>query len=236
HYSSHAHEQVLKELVPDVYSRAVEEEKLDVIEMPKISEVRLDRNRLSFKAVVSISPEVMIKDYKGIKVDYQKIAVSADELKRNLESLKESRKIDALDDSFARSLCYPALGDLEKAVERQLFVQKENSLRQSAENQIVESLLKQVNFNLPQSMIERQLQELLRQAKLDLAMKGVDREKIDEQEKEMSKELEPEARRQVKVYLVLSEIAKKENIPLDNNMPRKVMELLLKEANWEVKD
>ncbi|MDI6606313.1 MAG: trigger factor [Candidatus Omnitrophota bacterium] len=233
HYSSHAHEQVLKELVPDVYSRAIQEEKLDVIEMPEISEVRLDRSRLSFKAVVSVSPEVAIKNYKGIKIDYQKVSVSPEELKRNMESLKESRKVAALDDNFARSLCYSALSDLEKAIERQIFTQKENSLRQNVENQIIESLLKQVNFNLPQSMVKRQLQELVRQAKLDLALKGAPREKLDEQEKEISKELEPEAKRQVKIYLILSEIAKKENIPLDDNMPRKVMEFLLREADWK---
>lgn len=233
HYASHAHEQVLKELVPDVYSRAIQEEKLDVIEMPKISEVRLDRNSLSFKAVVSVSPEVAIKNYRGIKVDYQKASVSGDEVKRSIESLKESRKVDSIDDNFARSLCYPALSDLEKAIERQIFSQKENSLRQNVENQIIENLLKQVNFNLPQTMVKRQLEELVRQAKLDLALKGMPREKLDEQEQEMVKELEPEAKRQVKVYLILSEIAKKENIPLDNNMPRKIMEFLLKEADWK---
>ncbi|MBL7151174.1 MAG: hypothetical protein ISS89_01110 [Candidatus Omnitrophica bacterium] len=233
HYASHAHEQVLKELVPDVYSRAIQEEKLDVIEMPKISEVRLDRNSLSFKAVVSVSPEVAIKNYRGIKVDYQKASVSPDEVKRSIESLKESRKVDSIDDNFARSLCYPSLSDLEKAIERQIFSQKENSLRQNVENQIIENLLKQVNFNLPQTMVKRQLEELVRQAKLDLALKGMPREKLDEQEQEMVKELEPEAKRQVKVYLILSEIAKKENIPLDNNMPRKIMEFLLKEADWK---
>jgi FKBP-type peptidyl-prolyl cis-trans isomerase (trigger factor) len=236
HYSSYAHEQVLKELVPDVYGRAIQEEKLEVIEMPEISEVRLDRGRLSFKAVVSVSPEVAIKNYKGIKLDYQKAEVSPEEIKRNMESLRESRKVDALDDNFARSLCYPALIDLEKAVQRQILTQKENILRQNAENQIIESLLKQVNFNLPRSMVKRQLQELVRQAKLSLALKGESREKLDEQEKEMFKELEPEADRQVRIYLVLSEIAKKENIPPDENMTRKVMELLLREANWEVKD
>lgn len=234
HYASAAHEQVLKELVPDVYGRAIEEEKLDVIELPKISEVRLDRNSLSFKAVVSVSPEVAIKNYRGLKVDYQRPSVSEDEVKRSIESLKESRKADSIDDNFARSLCYPAVSDLEKAIQRQILSQKENSLRQNAESQIIENLLEQVNFNLPPSMIQRQLEELVRQAKLDLALKGMPREKIDAEEKDMLKQLEPEAKRQVKVYLILSEIAKKENITIDNNMPRKAMEFLLKEADWKI--
>jgi len=82
-------------------------------------------------------------------------------------------------------------------------------------------------------MVNRQLEELVRQAKLDLAFKGLEREKIEEQGKVLSAELEPEARKQVKVYLVLSDIAKKENIPLDNHMSRRVMEFLLREADWQ---
>jgi len=82
-------------------------------------------------------------------------------------------------------------------------------------------------------MVNRQLEELVRQAKLDLAFKGLEREKIEEQGKVLSAELEPEARKQVKVYLVLSDIAKKENIPLDDHMSRRVMEFLLREADWQ---
>ena len=66
HYASSAHEQVIKELVPDVYNEAINKEGLDVIEFPEISEVKLDRSNLSFKAKVEVSPSVEIKDYKGI--------------------------------------------------------------------------------------------------------------------------------------------------------------------------
>jgi FKBP-type peptidyl-prolyl cis-trans isomerase (trigger factor) len=232
-YSAHAHEQVLKELVPDLYNEAIGKEGLDVIELPEITDVKLDRSSLSFKATVEISPEIAIKDYKGLKVNYKKVSVSPDEIKRNIDSLKETRKVDTLDDAFAKSLGYPNLPELEKAVEKQIFIHKENHERQRVENEIVDTLIKDLDFKLPQSLINRQAQEMLRQAKVDLALKGVAREKIDEQEQTLLKELEPEAKKQVKVYLVLAEIAKKEKIALDDSMPRKVMELLLKEADWQ---
>jgi len=232
-YSSQAHEQVLRELIPDVYKEAVGKEGLDVIDLPQISEVKLDRGRLSFKATVEVSPEIKIKNYKGIKVSYQKLTVAPDEAKRSLDALKEQRKVDQLDDKFARGLGYPDLAQLEKMIELQLFTQKEGSQRQRIENEIVESIVKDLQFGLPQGLAKRQLQELVRQAKLDLALKGVPREKIDEQEPEMLKNLQPQARQQVKVYLVLAEIAKRENIAPDDHMPRKVMELLLREADWQ---
>jgi len=232
-FSSHAHEQVLKELIPDVYNQAIEKEGLEVIDLPNISDVKLDRNTLSFKAQVEVSPEIKLKDYKGLKVNYKKAEVSLDEIKRSIDALKETRKIDAVDDNFAKSLGYPDLAELEKIVERQIFMQKENLQRQKMENEIIESITKDLDFKLPQSLVKRQLEDLVKQAKLDLALKGMPREKIEEQEKSLSDELEPEAKRQVKVYLVMAEIAKKEKIPLDDHMPRRVMELLLREADWK---
>lgn len=233
HYGSHAHEQVLKELIPDIYNEAINKESLDVIEVPEISEVKLDRANLSFKARVEISPQIILKNYKGLKINYKKVNVTADEVKRSIDSLKESRKLDSIDDNFAKSLSYPSLADLEKALENQIFLQKEKQQRQDTESQIVETLLKETEFKVPQSLVNRQLQDMLRQAKVDLAIKGVPREKIDEQEKELTNNLEPEAKRQVQVYLILAEIAKKENIALDEHMPHHVMEFLLKSADWK---
>ncbi|MFY9402329.1 MAG: trigger factor [Candidatus Omnitrophota bacterium] len=235
-FSAAAHEQVLKELIPDIYSQAVNKEGLDVVELPQVSDVKLSRNNLSFKAKVEVMPEVSIKDYKGIKINYKNTKVSSDEVKRSIDSFKEARKIEKLEDNLARSLGYPTLLELENVLEKQIYLNKENAQRQDLENQIVENLLKGVEFSLPQSMVKRQKEDMLRQAKLDLALKGIQREKIEAQEEKMLKDLEPEAKRQVKVYLILSSIAKRENIPVDEHMPRKVMELLLKEADWKITD
>lgn len=234
HFSSQAHEMVLKELIPDVYNRVLDEQKLEVIDLPHISEVKLDRNNLSFKATVEVSPQIPLKNYRGIAVRYQAITVSPDDIKRSIDSLKESRKATAVDDSFAKGLGYPGVQELERAIERQLFFQKENQQRQKIENAIVESVIKEVNFTLPEAMVKRQLEDLVRQAKIDLAMKGVPREKIDEEEKDILGELRPQAEKQVRQYLALAAIAKKEDIPLDDHMPQRVTELLLREADWKL--
>jgi len=232
-FSGHAQEMVIKDLVPELYNQAIDKEKLDVIELPNISDVKLDRMALSFKAEVEIRPEIAVKNYKGIKINYKKIEVAAEAIKRNIDSIKEARKIDVVDDNFAKGLGYPNIAELEKAMERQIYLQEENLQRQKIEKEIIDNITSGLDFKLPQSLVNRQLQDLLRQAKLDLALKGMPREKIDEQEKVMLEQLEPEAKSQVRVYLVLSEIAKKENIPIDDHLPHHVMEFLLKEADWQ---
>lgn len=232
-FSHQAHELVLRELIPDAYEEVVKKEGLDVIELPEISDVKLDRSSLTFKATVEIAPQIKVKDCKGIKLNYKKVEVTPDELKRNLDAIKESRKLDALDDRFAKSAGYPNLAELEKAVERQIFLQKENLQRRQMEEALITEITKGLDFKAPQSMVKRQLEDLVKQAKVDMALKGFPREKIDAQEKELIKELEPQAKRQVEVYLVLAEIAKQENIAIDDHMPHNVLEFLLKEADWQ---
>jgi FKBP-type peptidyl-prolyl cis-trans isomerase (trigger factor) len=233
-YSGLAHEQVMKELIPELYGKALEKEGLNVLDMPDIKDVKLDRSSLSFKAEVEVYPEIEVKNHKGLKIKYKKAVVSADEIKRNLDSLKESRKIDNLDDNCAKALGYPNLAELEKTIERQLSVQKDNAQRQEVEHQVVEQLTKGLEFKLPQTLVSKQLEEMLRNAKMEMAIRGIPKENIAGHEGELVKELEPRAKEQVKVYMVLNAIAKKESIPTDEHMPAKVLEFVFKAAVWEI--
>ncbi len=229
-----ANEQVLKELIPELYDRAIEEQKVHAIDMPRISDVKLERSKLSFKATVEVSPKIDVKNYKGIKIKYKKISVPAEDIKKNLDSLKERRKVEAVDETFARTLGYPSLAELEKYIERQLAAQKDQAQRQDVEQQVVDFLNKQVEVKLPQSLVNKQLDDMVKHAKMELALQGMPKEMVSGREGELRKEMEPQARSQVKTYLILSAIAEKENIASDQQMARNVMEFLFREADWEV--
>ncbi|MGE5308524.1 MAG: trigger factor [Deltaproteobacteria bacterium] len=233
-YSGLAHEQVLKELIPELYDQAVEKEKISAVDMPRITDVKLERSKLSFKANVEITPEIDIKDYKGIKIKYKKVAISPEDIKKSVDSLKERRKAETVDDTLARTLGYPNLAEMEKYIERQLAAQKDQAQHAEVEQQVIDVLTKKVEVKLPQSLVNKQLEDSVKHAKMELAMQGIPKEMISEREGELRKELEPQARNQVKVYLILSAIARKENIQPDQQMPRNVMELLFREADWEI--
>jgi FKBP-type peptidyl-prolyl cis-trans isomerase (trigger factor) len=233
-FSGAATEQVLKELIPEIYDEVIKTEQLEVIELPSISEVKLDRSNLSFKATVEVSPQIKLKNYKGLKVGFKQIEVTDDEVKRSIDSFKEMRKVENVDDALARSAGYPNLKELQESVKRQLMLQKDNLQRQRIEHEVITAVTDDLEIKLPQAFVQRQLDDQLRRAKVDLAMKGMPREEIETKEKDIIKELEPQARRQVKTYLVLAEIAKKEQIPLDDHMAQKVIELMLREAEWQI--
>ncbi len=233
HFSSQAKELALKELLPEVYKQAIEKETLDAVDLPELSDIKLERDTLFFRAKVEVTPEIKLKDYKGVKVDYKKVQVIPDELKRHLDALKESKKVTVIDDNFTRSLGYPDVKSLEGSIEKQLFLQKENQERQRIEDGILEAVARDLDFQLPQSLVKRDLEELLRQANMELALRGIPKEEIEGQEKQLRERLEPQAKKRVKVYLVLSAIAKKENIPQGQDMSRDVLGFLLSQAHWQ---
>jgi FKBP-type peptidyl-prolyl cis-trans isomerase (trigger factor) len=225
-------EEVIKQLIPEAYKGSLEVEKISALDMPQISEVKLESNTLSFKAVVEVRPDINIKDYKDIKLKVKKIAVVQDEVEKALQNLKEAHKAKDIDEKFARSLGYATVDIMRLSIERQLWAQKENDQRYHLQDALLKDVLAKVNFRIPPSLIQRRQDELVYEAKMQLLRRGATQEQIRAKEEDLKKELCPEAENQVKTYLVLEEIAKRESIPCDNHMSQKVIEFLLSEANW----
>jgi FKBP-type peptidyl-prolyl cis-trans isomerase (trigger factor) len=235
HYKDFASQEIIKELVPESYNQAIEREALNVLHYPQISEVKLDNGILSFNALVEVKPEIIFKkDYKGIKVEYKRQEVSAQDLKHRLDALKESRKLDKLDDDFARGLGYPSLDDLESTMNKQIYLENENRQRIKMEEAVVNFLLENTTFDTPASLVQQQLNELVERQKIDLVLRGVPKEKVEEQEGTLRKNLQAQSERQVRVYLILEEISKQEKISGDKEMPQRVLEFILKSAKWQV--
>lgn len=232
HHGRLAREELIKNLIPEAYRDSLEKEKISAVELPEISGVKLESNILSFKAVVEVRPEINVKDYRHMKLKYKKITVNQDEIEKALNNLKEMHKAQVIDERFARSLGYRTVEEIHAATERQLLVQKENDQRYHLQENLLKEILAKVNFRIPPSLIQRRLEELVYEAKIQLLRRGIAQEQVASKEEELKRELRPEAESQVKTFLVLEEIAKKENIPQDEHMSQRVIEFLLGEADW----
>ncbi len=232
HHKRLADEEVIKHLIPDVYKDSVDKEKINAVDLPAISDVRLENNTLSFKATVEIVPDFEVKDYKKLKLKYKKVSVAQDEIEKTLKELKGLHRIENIDDKFARGLGYLSAEALRSAIERQLFLQKENDQRYKMQDELIKQLTVKVDVVIPRALINRRLEELANSAKLQMLRGGATKEQVQLKEETLKKELFPDAEEQVKTFLVMQEIAKKENIPHDDNMSQRVVELLLREADW----
>ena len=60
------YEEAIYQVYPGAYAQAVEEQKLDDVGYPKIEIVEVGKDGLTFKALVSVRPEVKLGTYKGL--------------------------------------------------------------------------------------------------------------------------------------------------------------------------
>ncbi len=233
-----AREEMMKNLIPEVYHEGITQEKMDPIDFPAIDQVEFKDGGLKFRAVFDLRPEVEVKDYKGVKVSKKSAEVSDDDVNKSLDFFKKGRGLDEnvpLDDEFAKGLGFPALEELKKAVKRNLEFEKERQNRYEVETQLIDALIKTCKLDVPQSLVARQLEGRLEEFARKMKGFGMKEEDIAKKAEASKKELTDAAEKDVKTFLILHKIAEVEKIEAekDENISAKVMEFLLKEAKWE---
>ncbi len=91
-FSKEAEEEVLKSLVPEVYTRALVSCKAAAVTLPTITELKLERGRkMSFFADFEKAPEFTLKNYKGMRLRRVSQEVSDEDLEKGMRSLQDAR-------------------------------------------------------------------------------------------------------------------------------------------------
>lgn len=226
-------QQTIEEIIPEVVNKIIDDDKLEVLDTPQISDINWQNDTLSFKASFEVKPEIEIENYKGIKIKQEKIEVKDQDVDDFINKMKEQKKLSSVDDNFAHIVGYASIADLKEAIKCQLWNELDNARKAKIEDVIIKEISSGAKFTTPKSLVERRLNELVNQAKVRLAMQGFKEEDVAKQEEPMRNHLKDQAETDVKVYLILEAIAHRENIAHGNNMALNVIEFLYKEAKWE---
>ena len=93
------YEDAINDLIPAAYTDALTESKLDVVGQPEFDIVSIDDNGLLISAKVYVKPDVEIKDYLGIEVEKEVVAVTDEDVDKEIETVRErnSREIEVTD-------------------------------------------------------------------------------------------------------------------------------------------
>ena len=84
------YEDAFDELYPEVVSAAIEEAKLDIVASPyDVNIEKIGKEGVEFSLKVVVKPEVKLGKYKGLKAEKKAVKVSADDVKAELERLRE---------------------------------------------------------------------------------------------------------------------------------------------------
>ncbi len=91
-YGNEVEENVVRNLVPDYYQKAVEEIGITPVGYPHFEQIEVKRNGpLSFKATVDVRPPMPPLQYKGISIPRRKVSLSDEAVERALLELQDAQ-------------------------------------------------------------------------------------------------------------------------------------------------
>jgi len=167
-----------------------------------IGEELIGMNKGDSKEIEKVLPE----NYPDKKYAGKKAVFRVD-----VKETKEKKLLD-LDDELSKKIGKDTLAEARQEIRTQLIEGKESNARVEMKNQIMEQLLKVHFFDLPATMVSRQVKVLMDKARTELTRKGVDEATIQSHSEKMKDQFSKEAENKVKLYFMLNEIADREKI------------------------
>jgi trigger factor len=133
-----------------------------------------------------------------------------------LKELKE-KELPELDDDFAQEASggdYQTIVDLRESLEKRFSEEVEQKTKSNKEQALLDELLNHVEADLPETLIEREVEFMVTQTAMQLQQQGIDIKRLLNQEtlpmlKERSR---PDAIDRIKRTLAMGEVAKQESI------------------------
>lgn len=79
------YEDAINDLYPKAYADAVEQEKLDVVSWPNVEVQEVGKDGLTFKATVTVRPEVKLGEYKGLTAEKEEVKITDEDIDNELK-------------------------------------------------------------------------------------------------------------------------------------------------------
>jgi trigger factor len=130
-------------------------------------------------------------------------------------TLKAVKKkvVPAADDEFAKDLGeFASLAELRDAVRQRLQAARDRRADREAKNALVEALVAQASFEVPDALVERHMTARTENAARGLALQGIDPGKVGLNWREYRDSQRDEAVKAARADILLDEIARREHI------------------------
>ena len=154
-----------------------------------------------------------------------------------LKELKE-KELPELDDDFAQEVSEKeTLAELRESLEQQFREKAERETAASKEQALLEALLEKVEIDLPETMIDREVQTILTQTAIQMESYGMDIRKLFNAQTlpQLRERSRPDAIVRLKQSLSLEEIAKRESLSATSEeIDAKITEVMEQLAGQDV--
>ncbi len=83
------HEDAINEVYPTAYAEALEQQKIDAVAYPKVEVMEAGKEGVTFKAIVTVRPEVTLGAYKGLSAPKAEVSVTDADIENELKPYEE---------------------------------------------------------------------------------------------------------------------------------------------------
>jgi len=251
------------------YPKIIENEKIDAVGRPEVSITKLARkNPLGFKIKTAVLQKIKLPDYKDIakkiisKVTNteKNVVVTDEDLENTIMDIRKSRApkkhisetkekeavntteaLPPFNDEFVKALGpFKDITDFKTKLKENIKLEKENKQREKVRLNIIEKITEGSDFEVPDILIEVELDKILYRMESDITQMGL---KFEDYLKHLKKtketlrgEFRTDAEKKAKLALILNEIAKVEKIVAEPELVAKEVATILeyyKEADAE---
>ena len=80
--------EVFDSMVFEVTDKAIKEQDLDVVGVPKIEDADMDP--VQFSATIPLRPDIPLGDYRAIRIDYEEVVISEDDVSSRIDDIRQS--------------------------------------------------------------------------------------------------------------------------------------------------
>lgn len=158
-----------------------------------------------------------------------------------VNSVKE-KKLPQLTDDFAKSL-HPdvsGLEELKKKVKEGIISEKKTKNEEALKMKIVQALIKETDVDIPQILVERELDNMKNQLEMQLSQNGVKFDdylnQMGKKEQDLRDEWRKKAKENVAAAIILHKIAEKENIDVSDEEVEKEVDKHFQTTNRNKKE
>ncbi|MBI5309340.1 MAG: trigger factor, partial [Planctomycetes bacterium] len=143
-------------------------------------------------------------------------------------TIKEIKQLTPppINEDFAKMIGFDSLEDLKKNVRKQVEVDKKNWSEEILKNQLLDTLLEQVKFELPQDLVNYHTEQRVYKHQMDLYKRGVPLEELQKQNETIKNASADSVMRELKASLILDKVAEKEKIFVtENEVEQRIIEI-----------
>jgi trigger factor len=239
----------MAELSPVEEDRAVQEGDFAEISYTGIIEGSDEPPLTGEKAVAEIGGRTTVKEFtenlvgtklneeKNFKVSYRpdypekRLAAKTVEYRVKIEGIK-TKEIPEINDEFAQRFGeYKTLDELKAKIRDDLEKHKRDHAQEQMREKLLEWLEDNNEFEIPESLVERQLQIRVQRLLRDLARQGINPQRLDVDWGKIREDQRQQAVRDVKGSLILDYISDKENITVTDEEIEGEVDKIASETN-----